>query len=112
MANMAKKWPNFTLIWPQKTNFAKIEHLFSLRYCLYEQAGSFLGTFIESRPSQDTVGKYFSKWHPKKVANRKIFFSDFGTNAYFELYSKKLQIGFSQKELSKKVLDSGLKLLF
>ena len=43
-----KKGPNFTLIRPQKTNFAGIEHLFSLRYCLYEQTGSFPGTFIES----------------------------------------------------------------
>ena len=59
MAKIAKKGPNFTHIRPQKNNFAQIEHLFSLRYCLYEQASSFPGTFIESWWSQDTLGKYF-----------------------------------------------------
>ena len=63
-AKMVKKGPNFTLIRPQKTNFAGIEHLFSLRYCLYEQAGSFPGTFIKSRPSQDTLGEYFISMGP------------------------------------------------
>ena len=85
MAKMVKKGPNFTLIRPQKTNFDGIEHLFSLRYCLYEQAGSFLGTFIESRPSQDPLGKYSFQWDPKHVANRVMFCSDFGSNTYFEL---------------------------
>ena len=107
MAKMAKKGPNFTLIRPQKTNFAGIQHIFSQRYCLYEQTGSFPGTFIESWSSQDTLGKYFFQWDPKKVANRVMFCSDFGSNAFFELYINKLQIGFSQKELAKKVLNSG-----
>ena len=87
IAKLAKIGSNFTLIRPQKTNFAQIEHLFSLRYCLYEQAGSFLGSFIQSRPSQDTLGKYFFQLNPEKVANRVIICSDFGSNAYFELYS-------------------------
>ena len=111
MAKIAKKGPNFTHIRPQKNNFAQIEHLFSLRYCLYEQAGSFPGTFIKSRPSQDTLGEFFFQWDPKNKANRVMFCCDFGSNTYFELYSKKLQIGFSQKGLAKKVLNLRFKLL-
>ena len=57
-----QKRTQFTHIRPQKNNFAQIEHLFSLRYCLYEQAGSFPGTFIDSCSSQDNLGKYFFHW--------------------------------------------------
>ena len=57
-----QKRTQFTHIRPQKNNFALIEHLFSLRYCLYEQAGSFPGTFIDSCSSQDNLGKYFFHW--------------------------------------------------
>ena len=46
-----QKWTQFYSYQASKDQFAQIEHLFSLRYCLYEQAGSFPGTFIESRPS-------------------------------------------------------------
>ena len=59
MTRMTQKRPGFTLIRSQKANFAQIQHLFGVRYCLYEQAGSFPDTFIESRLSQDTLGKYF-----------------------------------------------------
>ena len=62
MEEIAEKGPNFTHIRPQKNNFAQIEHLFSLRYCLYEQAGSFPDTFIDSWPSQDNLDKYFFHW--------------------------------------------------
>ena len=54
-----KKRTQFYSYQASKDQFAQIERLFSLRYCLYEQAGSFLGSFIQSRPSQDTLGKYF-----------------------------------------------------
>ena len=79
---------------------------------MYEQAGSVPGTFIESRPFQDTLGEYFFQWDSKKVANWVMFFNDFASNTYFDLFSEKLQIGFSEKGLAKKVLNSGFKLLF
>ena len=102
MAKIAKKGPNFTHIRPQKNNFAQIEHLFSLRYCLYEQAGSFLGTFIESRPSQDTLGKYFFLWHPEKVANRVIICSDFGSMSILSYIVKNFKLDFLKKSSPKK----------
>ena len=67
-----QRWPrksNFTLIRPQKADFVQILLLFRARYCLYDQAGSFPSTFIESRPSQGTLGKYFfnrNHWEPKE----------------------------------------------
>ena len=69
-------------------------------------------TLITDKSSQDTLGRYFFQWHPEKVANRVIICSDFGSNANFELNSKKLQIGFFQNELAKKVLNLGFELLF
>ena len=56
---MAKKEPNFALIRPQKADFVQILLLFRARYCLYDQAGSFPSTFIESRESLETLSKHF-----------------------------------------------------
>ena len=36
-----QKWTLFYSYQARKDQFAQIEHLFSLRYCLYEPAGSF-----------------------------------------------------------------------
>ena len=58
--------------------------------------------FSQDHPKTPWASIFF-QWNPEKVANRVIICSDFGSNAYFELYSKKLQIGFSQKGLAKKV---------
>ena len=54
-----QKKPNSAIIRPQKADFVQILLLFRARNCMYDQAGSFPSTFIESRPSQGTLGKYF-----------------------------------------------------
>ena len=101
---MAKKEPNFALIRPQKADFVQILLLFRARYCLYDQAGSFPSTFIESEPSQDTLGKYIFQQKPLGTQGKANRVQDvFGSNFHFEFYSKNLQIGFSQKALAKKV---------
>ena len=72
----------------------------------------FLALLLSQGHPKTPWASIFFQWDPKKVANRVMFCSDFGSNAFFELYINKLQIGFSQKELAKKVLNSGFKLLF
>ena len=82
---MAKKEPNFALIRPQKADFVPILLLFKARYCLYDQAGSFYSTFIESGPSQDTLGKYFFQQEPlrtKGKANRVTVLAQIFTLSY------------------------------
>ena len=82
MAKMAKKEPNFALIRPQKADFVQILLLFRARYCLYDQAGSFPSTFIESEPSQDTLGKYFFQQKSlgtQGKANRVTFLAQIST---------------------------------
>ena len=56
--------------------------LFKARYCPYDQAGSFYSTFIESGPSQDTLGKYFFQQKPlgtQGKANRVTFLAQIST---------------------------------
>ena len=78
---MAKKVPNFALIRPQKADFVQILLLFRARYCLYDQAGSFPSTFIESRQSQGTLGKFFQQkpLRTQGKANRVTFLAQIST---------------------------------
>ena len=82
---MAKKETNFALIRSQMADFVQILLLFRARYCLYDQAGSFPSTFIESRPSQGTLGKYLFQQKPlgtQGKANRVTFLVQISTLSY------------------------------
>ena len=80
--------------------------------CTYEQAGSFPSIFFVSWPSKDTLGKYCFQWEPlgtQGQANTVTFLAQIST---LNFIVKKFQIGFSQKALAKKVLNSGFNLVF
>ena len=98
---MAKK-TNFALIRPQKADFVQILLLFRARYCLYDQAGSVPSTFIESRQSQGTLGKYFFQQKPlgtQGKANRVMFLAQISTWSYI---AKIFKLDFLKKPSPKK----------